>query len=222
MPVIAKEILVGTKKVRRLNLEGNVLNEIRKGWLMSCNVNLSYDHYLLSCVSDIIARMTSLEFLDLSHNQLTHLTDGLIGPLPNLTELDLSYNLLVSLPIEDISESWNLTRVDLRGNRLTRFYDEFMALIQSKNGTDVLMEGNPIECDCRLRPLQFWLNARRDVGPWGNVLCSGPPTLSGQPLSTVSDESLSCSRDDDFSIKPKYNIVTDIVFRDVSAYVHLT
>ncbi len=31
MPVLSKEILIGTKKVRHLNLRGNILNEIRPG-----------------------------------------------------------------------------------------------------------------------------------------------------------------------------------------------
>ncbi len=161
--------------------------------------------------------MTSLEVLDLSHNQLTQFSDGFLGPLPNLTELDLSHNLLLTIPVEDIAESWNLTRVDLRGNRLDRFYDEFMPLIQSKNGTDILFEGNPILCDCRLRPLQFWLNSKIDSGIWNNVLCTAPPNLAGQSVASVTDDSLGCNREDDFSIKPLYSIVTDIVFREVSA-----
>lgn len=34
MPVLSKEILIGTKKVRSLSLRGNSLNEIRKGSML--------------------------------------------------------------------------------------------------------------------------------------------------------------------------------------------
>lgn len=160
--------------------------------------------------------MTSLESLDLAHNELTHVAKGLLGPLPNLTRLDLSHNLMVDIPVEEIISSPRLKLVNLRSNRLTRFYDEFMYLMEN-NGTQLLMENNPIVCDCRLRPLQFWLNGieQQEDNPWAQTFCQEPRLLAGQSLMSVDDESLTCGRS--VNNKAKYNIVKDVVFREVSS-----
>ena len=128
----------------------------------------------------------------------------------------MSDNFLVDIPVVDIAESWKLTRLDLGNNRLTRFYDELMPLIQLKNDTEVIMGGNPIDCDCRLRPLQFWMNSKPKANAtWMNVICAEPPNLVGQSVPLIPDDALSCSRGDDSMDKSKYNIFTDIVFREV-------
>lgn len=160
--------------------------------------------------------MTSLESLDLAYNELTHLTKGLLGPLPNLTRLDLSHNLMVDIPVEEIVSSPRLKFVNLRSNRLTRFYDEFMPLMQN-NSTQLFMENNPIVCDCRLRPLQFWLNSieEKEDDPWAKTMCQEPRLLAGQSLGSVDDESLTCGRL--VQNKAKYNIVKDVVFREVTS-----
>ena len=165
--------------------------------------------------------MTTLQELDLSMNQLTHLAKGLIGPLPNLTRLDLSANLFVDIPIGDIVASTSLSLVDLRMNRLTRFYDEFMPLIERENGsTRVLMEGNPVVCDCRLRPLRFWLSVQATDEPWDKVICSGPPLLSGKAVTVVEDASLNCNRllnqQQQQPVGIEYEVFKDVVFRDVT------
>jgi hypothetical protein len=164
--------------------------------------------------------MTSLQSLDLAHNGLTHLAKGLLGPLPNLTRLDLSHNLMMEIPVDEIVASPRLKAVDLRFNRLTRFYDEFMFLMEN-NSTELLMEGNPIACDCRLRPLQFWLSgidqqrAGDDHNPWSQTLCQEPHLLAGKTLASVDDESLTCGRS--VNDKAKYAIVKDVVFREVTS-----
>lgn len=80
----------------------------------------------------------------------------------------------------------------------------------------MLNEGNPIFCDCRLRPLKFWLTGENTSVPWDDVFCTGPPLLAGQALSDVDSQSLSCGRDNDRLDTTKYSIVTDIIFRQVS------
>ena len=159
--------------------------------------------------------MTSLEVLDLSHNELTQSPKGHLGPLPNLTHINLSNNLLLDIPVDELIRSLRLSLVDLENNRLTRFYDEFIPLMEN-NGTKVMMAGNPIVCDCRLRPLQFWLSGQNSSSPWDQVRCSGPPILAGQFLTAVDSQSLNCGRDDELIDRTKYTIVTDVLFRHVS------
>lgn len=180
------------------------------------------DSNLVSSLTGVLTNMTSLESLDLAYNGLTHLAKGLLGPLPNLTRLDLSHNLMLEIPVDEIVASPRLKTVDLRFNRLTRFYDEFMSLIEN-NSTELLMEGNPIVCDCRLRPLQFWLSGidqlrigeEEDDNPWSRTLCQEPHLLAGQTLASVDDESLTCGRS--VNDKAKYSIVKDVVFREVTS-----
>lgn len=201
MAVISKELLVGTKKVKNLILKGNLLNEIRPA---------------------VLSNMTNLERLDLSYNQLTSLPKGILGALPNLTELYLNNNELTDFPAgEAASNLRSLKRVDLRSNKLNRFYDEFMSMME-ENGTSLLLEDNPIKCDCRLRPLQFWLNGLDGPDPWDRVLCSAPSLLAGRSLAQVPDESLPCGsfgREIGELDRNKYAIVKDVVFRQVVRYV---
>lgn len=184
--------------------------------LPSCRA--SYRSALGSHFLGVVTNMSTLEELDLSHNELTHLRKGLIGPLPNLTRLDLSHNLMLDIPVNEIAASPRLQHVDLRSNRLTRFYDEFMPLLERNGTAALLMEGNPVVCDCRLRPLQFWLGGL-EVGeddPWLKTICSGPALIAGQPLATVDDESLNCKGvEAAASDRLKYAVLKDIVFRDV-------
>ena len=49
MPVLTKELLIGTKHLRHLNVSANMLNDVRDG---------------------VISNLTALEFLDISHNFL--------------------------------------------------------------------------------------------------------------------------------------------------------
>lgn len=177
---------------------------------------------MILCSLGVVSNMTSLEKLDLSHNELTSMPKGTLGPLVNLTHLELSHNGLPDFPAAEVAASLRaLKLIDLRSNRLSRFYDEFMPLME-QNGTSVLLEGNPIRCDCRLRPLQFWLNGLDRPNPWDQVYCSTPSLLAGQSLAQVPDESLPCgSRKDaaaglDQSLdRAKYAIVKDVVFRQV-------
>jgi len=92
-------------------------------------------------ISGVISNMTSLEFLDISHNEITEWPKASLGPLPNLTQINLSHNLLSDIPIDELAASSKLSLVDLQNNRLTRFYDEFMPLIEH-NHTQVLMQGS--------------------------------------------------------------------------------
>ena len=50
MPVLTKELLIGTKHLRHLNVSANMLNDVRDG---------------------VISNLTALEVLDISHNFLT-------------------------------------------------------------------------------------------------------------------------------------------------------
>lgn len=68
----------------------------------------------------MLGNLTSLEDLDISHNDLHDLTtEANIFNLPeNITSLRLSHNSLRQIPAKNIEKMKNLTLLDIRSNEL--------------------------------------------------------------------------------------------------------
>jgi Leucine-rich repeat (LRR) protein len=98
MPVLTKELLIGTKHLLYLNVSSNMLNDVRKG---------------------VINNLTSLEQLDISNNFLPDkiLTDARVGNLTNLTVFRLASNRFTQLPMESIMRMEKLKVLDIRKNK---------------------------------------------------------------------------------------------------------
>lgn len=85
--------------------------------------------------------MTSLEELDLSHNELTELpeaTGATMFPI-NLTRLQLQHNRLSTLPLPELL-ALKPSILDLRANDLHEFAEELSYLVE--NETQLLIAGN--------------------------------------------------------------------------------
>ncbi len=121
MPVLTKELLIGTKHLVHLNVSHNMLNDIRRG---------------------VISNLTNLEELDLSGNFLTDkvLTDDRVGHLPNMTVLRLASNRFTEMPVESIEMMKKLKVLDLRKNRVQTYYPTLNE--QVKMGLDIFYDGN--------------------------------------------------------------------------------
>ncbi|KDR19221.1 protein artichoke isoform X2 [Zootermopsis nevadensis] len=187
MPVLTYDITVGTRRMEVLNVSHNILNEIRH---------------------NVLGNLTSVRVLDLSHNELTAVTR-----LPrNLTNLYAQHNLLTVLPLTELlSLKPQLRVVDVRANRLQHFHHELMPLVE--NGTHVLYSGNPLSCDCEVRPLRQWLASQVAPDPeWGALQCSAPQFLEGKPLVMVPEDRMTCDAGRD---GPRFEINPDVKFRDV-------
>jgi hypothetical protein len=80
-----------------------------------------------------------------------------------------------------------------------------------------LCVGNPVNCDCELRPLRQWLASQVAPDPeWGELLCVTPQFLEGQSVAVVSEDRMTCDAVRDgrrFEIKP------DLTFRDIHRWV---
>ena len=78
--------------------------------------------------------------------------------------------------------------------------------------------GNPLKCDCRLRPVSYWIEsvarAQGRSGSWDEAVCASPAFLQGQAVSDVSELKLICvnSKTDETQFK----LNPDVVFREVN------
>ncbi|XP_063631660.1 chaoptin [Cydia splendana] len=202
IPVLTLDLTLGTKKLKKLILKGNIINDIR---------------------NNVLGNLTSLEVLDLSDNQLKSLvsrTSDLQFNLPeNLTELYIQNNTLQEMPIKQIANATKLRVLDVRDNLLDIFHPALVRKMRDQ-GMTVYFEGNNLKCDCFTRPLKHFLNHRTiDY----NITCSEPLSMAGQSLNTIDEERLLCAKnigleekinefegeDFDFELEP------DLSFRDI-------
>ncbi|XP_050530520.1 chaoptin isoform X1 [Daktulosphaira vitifoliae] len=149
VPVITKEILIGTDKVTFLNLSHNSIDEIRPG---------------------VLGNLTSLKLLDLSFNNLKVMNN--LGNMPtNLTILFLSNNKLKKLPKEILNTVPKLVQFEVDNN----LFNSLPPTIAKEvgRGVNISFNGNPLECDCTLIPIKRLLNSKLTVDPyWSNITCS--------------------------------------------------
>lgn len=78
--------------------------------------------------------------------------------------------------------------------------------------------GNPILCNCNLRPLLRWLGSQLNVSmEWKNTVCvdyesSANRTLFGMSEQEIRCDAISLSQNQEFEVTP------DVKFRDVTRY----
>ncbi|XP_040569853.1 uncharacterized protein [Lepeophtheirus salmonis] len=195
MPVLTKSILKGTKYLNYLNISYNMLNAVREG---------------------ILTNLTSLKVFDISGNKLKDdiFNNGSFGNMPNLTVFNLYDNEFESLPVEDLLLQSNLKVLDIRNNKLKTYYSDFTSLI--KKGMDIYYGGNPLMCDCSLRPVAYWLKSVGKIKgrskPWEDTICQSPPYLSGSSVASILEERLVCA---DSLDALKFKLNPDIQFREI-------
>uniref|UniRef100_A0A2H1WSK0 SFRICE_015087 n=1 Tax=Spodoptera frugiperda TaxID=7108 RepID=A0A2H1WSK0_SPOFR len=225
IPVLTHDITLGAKKVTKLNLAGNFINDIR---------------------NNVLGNLTSLQILDLSHNNLKDLvsrsTTEIKFSLPeNITELHLFNNSLQTLPTPNIIAAKHLKLLDLRNNELISFEPELVKKI-IKEGTVILFQGNHLKCDCFTRPLKHYLNHMKPSSlktdeKYQNLTCSEPTTLENENILSVDEDRLLCTGNTEVDNKimeysntdaeSAFDFVNepDLAFRDIqysqtSIYVH--
>ncbi|CAH1183023.1 unnamed protein product [Ceutorhynchus assimilis] len=199
IPVLTYDLTFGTQKLEYLNISHNAVADIRKF---------------------VIGNLTRLKSLDLSHNALHDLTsDPEIFRLPeNVSRLVLASNELQDLPWGLLKNASSLELLDLKENRLVNVSTEMIV-----KGTKIEYRGNPIHCDCFLRPLLRYLIGQLNVDPiYREIVCSSPPYLKGQRLHELSEEKLNCPSNInttkilDNLDKEKFDVLPDLKFRALS------
>ncbi|XP_050359015.1 chaoptin-like [Nymphalis io] len=220
IPVVTFDITFGGKKLKKLNLSNNYINDIR---------------------NNVLGNLTSLEIIDLSNNQLKDLvsrTSDTTFNLPdNITEMYLRNNTLEVLPVDSLVKAKFLKLLDVRKNYLTSFYPEIVKMIRD-NGLGVYFEDNKLKCDCFTRPLKHYLqklpsSVLREDDKYKNITCLEPPTLENENFFNLDEERLLCASNVELNDKirnygnTEYDFTSepDVLFRDVqysqtSIYAH--
>ena len=76
--------------------------------------------------------------------------------------------------------------------------------------------GNPLHCNCLLRPISFWLasvgRSKGRSGPWQRTKCASPQYYEGFPVDSLIEEQLICDKTEEAS---KFKVNPDIQFREV-------
>uniref|UniRef100_A0A3B5KP51 LRRNT domain-containing protein n=1 Tax=Xiphophorus couchianus TaxID=32473 RepID=A0A3B5KP51_9TELE len=119
------------------------------------------------------------------YNPMTYLGENAVS-MAKLTHLFLDHMSLQDLVNTAVSKSPNLVHLDISHNQL-RVLQPFSE--GSPKLARLSLAGNPINCNCYLRPLREWAIYRK-VKLLGT--CGGPAHLSGESLEAVYPKELRC------------------------------
>ncbi|XP_054913552.1 chondroadherin-like b isoform X2 [Poeciliopsis prolifica] len=178
----------GLQNIKWLRLSHNSLNYLDTeafAGLFTLN-RLSLDHNELQFFpTETMTRLPEVTRLDLGYNPMTYLGENAVS-MAKLTHLFLDHMSLQDLVNTAVSKSPNLVHLDISYNQL-RVLQPFSE--GSPKLARLSLGGNPINCNCYLRPLREWAIYRK-VKLLGS--CGGPAHLSGESLEAVYPKELRC------------------------------
>ncbi|XP_019906803.2 chondroadherin-like protein [Esox lucius] len=182
----------GLHNIKGLHLGYNSLNNLAPEAFagLFTLTRLSLDHNELQFFpTQTMTRLVEVTRLDLSYNPITYLGEDAVS-MPKLAYLYLDHISLQDLSDTAMSQAPLLSHLDLSHNQL-RYMEP---LSGPKELARLNLTGNPINCNCYLRPLKEWAKKGK-VKLLG--VCAGPPHLTDESLEAVGPLELRCrSRED--------------------------
>ena len=107
----------------------------------------------------------------------------------------------------------HLKTLDLSNNNFGSFDAKFMKIIE--NGTILKYAGNPLNCDCYVRPLKRWLSTLTVIPEeWSMLNCASPRYLAGKSVAEVGEELMGCSQRE-IQDDEQFDITPDLKFRRI-------
>lgn len=113
----------------------------------------------------------TLEWLDVSGNQLSILSKNLFIEKTHLQFLNISENLIKSVPNDIFDQS---------------------IVINNNNFGQIWLTGNPLECNCDMSWIKKIAEKFVNIGDISSAKCKLPLTLELVPLTNVSSEQFLC------------------------------
>uniref|UniRef100_A0A8C3GBW1 Chondroadherin-like protein n=1 Tax=Cyclopterus lumpus TaxID=8103 RepID=A0A8C3GBW1_CYCLU len=173
------EAFAGLFTLTRLSLDHNELQFFPTEPMTRWLTRLDMSYNPMTYLGEEVVSMAKLTHLFLDHMSLQDMANTAVSKCPSLIHLDISYNQL--RVVQPFSEgSPKLARLNLAGN--------------------------PIYCNCYLRPLREW-SIRSKVKLMGT--CGGPAHLSGENLEAVHPPELRC-QSQEAMLKAEYEEATRI------------
>nr|XP_003227594.2 PREDICTED: leucine-rich repeat and fibronectin type III domain-containing protein 1-like protein [Anolis carolinensis] len=173
--LIGPDQLKGLPNLRHLILSNNQLQDISPG---------AFDDFA-----------ATLEDLDLSYNNLVQVPWDTIRRLNNVNSLNLDHNLIDYVPEGVFTNLLKLARLDMTSNKLKKIPPDPLFLripVYAKSKGSPLSSlvlsfgGNPLHCNCEL----LWL--RRLTREDDLETCASPPDLLGKYFWTIPEEEFIC------------------------------
>ncbi|XP_029954716.1 chondroadherin-like b [Salarias fasciatus] len=178
----------GLQNIKWLRLSHNSLNylDIEAFAGLFTLTRLSVDHNELQFFpTETMTRLPEVTRLDMGYNPMTYLGEEVVS-MAKLTHLFLDHMSLQDMANTAVSKCPSLVHLGISHNQL-RVIQPFSE--GSPNLARLNLAGNPIYCNCYLRPLREWA-IRRKVKLMGT--CGGPAHLSGENLEAVHPTQLRC------------------------------
>uniref|UniRef100_A0A3Q3JKZ1 Chondroadherin-like protein n=2 Tax=Monopterus albus TaxID=43700 RepID=A0A3Q3JKZ1_MONAL len=196
----------GLQNIKWLRLSHNSLNYLDTEAFagLFTLTRLSLDHNELQFFpTETMTRLPEVTRLYLSYNPMTYLGEEVVS-MAKLTHLFLDHMSLQDLANTAVSKSPSLTHLDISHNQL-RVIQPFSE--GSPKLARLSLAGNPIYCNCYMRPLREWA-IRSKVKLIGT--CGGPAHLSEENLEAVHPAELRC-QSQEAMLKAKFEEATRIM-----------
>jgi protein toll len=197
---IEPKAFVGITSVTRIFLQNNRLT-------IGAPVETDVGGFLANLTSGSpFQKLEKLQELNLVNNSITTMFEDFT--LMSLNNLNLSYNQISSLSTDELqSLQHEALTIDFTHNKIEEF-DYRPGADSSLPSISLLLNDNPIMCDCKILGLVRYLTSfsKRDdtnniVVSVDNLRCAGPEHMLGKLVSSLNPMELVCPLDHEGSTK---------------------
>ncbi|XP_054154675.1 protein slit-like [Oppia nitens] len=188
--------------VRELRLEQNMIRELPAKAFSPFKQLVSLDlskNNITTLSSDTFSGLKVLQTLFLFGNQISELPDGVFNGLSSLSILLLNANRLSCIKNDSFTDLSNLNLLSLYDNNIEYLPD---GIFDSLNNIKTLHLGrNPFICDCNLKWLARYLEARPTLET-SEARCESPKRAVRKRIQQLSPDRFRCHEPDEWRTCP--------------------
>uniref|UniRef100_UPI00398F717C chondroadherin-like protein isoform X1 n=2 Tax=Pristiophorus japonicus TaxID=55135 RepID=UPI00398F717C len=181
-------VFQGLQQIKYLRLSKNMLNNLADEafaglWTLK---RLSLDSNELQYLpTEALSRLINVARLDLGRNPMTYIGEESFR-MRSLKHLAMDNMALQEVSLAAFVHTPTLSIVDFHNNQL----QIFQPLEGLENVRMINLTGNPIQCNCNMRPFREWM--ANYTKPKAEVFCSAPSVFRGERLDSLRPIDLRC------------------------------